>query len=162
MTNLELLADEDDDVFFINLVQQTISGSINSALLEHFAVIKIKNWFDDKWLGFGGVRRDYSGLLSFEPGLAVRRRFRKSLPPFARSRIVYLKSYGSPNKNPAGVYYFSGNSKSNGRASLLASVPGSGEHWDWYVGYSRTPEWHAIRHKNVSANEIESWIKHGR
>jgi hypothetical protein len=161
MTTLKLLPDEDDDTFFINLVQQTISGSINSSSLEHYAVIKIKNWFDDKWLGFGGVRRDYSGLLSFEPGLPVRYRFGKSLPPFPKSRIVYCNSYGRPNENPAGVYYFSGNSKSNGRASLLASIPGSGERWDWYVGYSGTPEWHAIRHKNVSANEIESWTKQG-
>jgi len=161
MIKLELFPDDDDDTAFITLVQQTISGSINSSSLEHFSVIKIKNWFDDKWTGFGGVHRDHSGLLSFEPGLPVTRRGNKALPPFARSRIINSKTYGNPRENPAGFYYFSGNSKSNGRGSLLASIPGSKERWDWYVGYSNSPEWHAIRYKNVSTKDIEIWLKNG-
>ncbi len=158
MTKIELMPEDDDDPAFITLVQQTISGSIISSSLNHFAIFKLNNWFNDKWTGFGGVHRDYSGLLSFPAGIPATYRTSSALPPFARSRTVYLKTYGEPSiKNPAGVYYFSGNSTTNGRASLLASIPGSGKRWNWYVGYTGTPEWHAIRHKNVSPIEIEAW-----
>jgi hypothetical protein len=158
---IELKPENDDNPQFIEIINKIISGFVLSGNLEHYVIIKINNWFDDKWAGFHGVFRDYSGPpdSGYVPGIAVTYHDTKALPPFARSRIKYLTMSGQPKENPASVFYFSGNSKSNNRGSLMASFPGPQENWEWYVGFNNTEQWKAIRYKSIGRTEIENIIK---
>lgn len=162
MISLRLSRSVADDPDFVDAIELLISGFIKSSTLEHFAVVKIDNWFDDKWVNFTGVLRSYSGYPEFHYAADIPRTYTrtKALPPFARSRVEELWTIGEPRENAAGVFYFTGNSKENGRGALLASIPVPGHRtWEWYVGFANPPDWRPVRFKNVARNEVRIWTQ---
>ncbi len=164
MLKLSMDSEPDDDPAFVAFVEKLIVGALAAGDTEHAAIIKIDNWFDDKWAAFGGQLRDYSGFAqyAFLPQYPVRRFSGKALPPFARSRVSYLLTIGQPEKNLASVFYFSGNTNANLRGSFLASeFDDSSCRYDWYVGFTKIEDWQMIRQKNISRSAVEAMAGYG-
>ena len=159
MKSLAIREDQGDDPAFIGLVSAAIRGMASMEALEHFAVVTIDNWFDDRWVGFPGVFTEYRDFC----GARLPHKHSKGcvLPPFARSRVIDCLVYGQPSQNLAAVFYVSSRSEINRRASLLASLPSDEECWNWYVGFKYQNEWKPIRHKNIGHEEFARYVAAG-
>lgn len=127
--------------------------------MNHFAVVTIDNWFDDRWVGFPGVFAEYREFMSVD--IPFKRSREKVLPPFAKSRVIDLLMVGAPQENLAAVFYVSNQSNTNLRGSLLGSIPTDDKRWNWYVGFKRDDAWKAIRHKDIGHEELSRYISAG-
>jgi len=88
---LVLEAEVDDAVVFVEAVLAAI-GSVSADLRpERVHLVRVKNWFDSKWLWFSGVGRALSDGLSTEHPDTEVEEFRQeevTFPPFAPGRIL--------------------------------------------------------------------------
>ena len=148
-----------NDQRFFDIISQLVNGLATTKGMKHYAVVTIDNWFDDRWVGFPGVFREYREFLGVQ--LPVLRSKGKLLPPFARSRVLDLAMHGRPTENLAAIFYVSSNSETNGRASLLVHFPSDKGSWDWYVGFKRNGNWKPIRHKNIGHQEFTGYVEMG-
>jgi len=151
---------ESDALEFIARVEAIVSLAIASHP-PAFRLVRINNWFGDRWVGFAGKVLGAAGAWLGEE-LVV--------PPFVPSRIVGERCYG---ERPNGGYvevpcraplhisqtsennlrrrvrtiapneallWYSGNSATNGRGSVLAYVLSQGEYEAWYADLA-APSW---------------------
>lgn len=90
MTKPRAYPQMDDDPAFLALVDRIIDILIQDHEPIEFFVVRIKNWFDYKWLRFSGI-----GIVPFnggvpQPEAALSEFHRKELtfPPFTPSRVL--------------------------------------------------------------------------
>lgn len=95
---IELIAKPHDDPEFVELVRHLISGCVNEDFPGRIFVIRIDNWFDQKWLGFSGKGRvgfgffgDY--LVDMDTGLDEFYQDHITLPPFSPKRVIEEYSF---------------------------------------------------------------------
>jgi hypothetical protein len=131
-------------------------------------LVKIKNWFDHKWLRFAGkglIECDFGGPR--EPGVCVDEHFsERSFPPFTPNRVldegafrctkpgfvVHSRKHRRSSWNlqrratelfESGVFlWYSSRSSSNRRGSLLVLVVGRGKVVQrWYASFLGEGHW---------------------
>ena len=166
-----------DDDRFIGMVNEIISGTIETARPDFSLVIKIDNWFGERWLGFshtvmGAFGVAYGNL---------------SIPPFVPERVISQDSFvhnaavsisdstlSSPlhihqtsednarfcrkidNAYPSGaLFWWSGNSNRNGRGCLMSYLPSKNGHHPWYVGLAENPKWSINQVKGISRTMLD-------
>lgn len=157
-----------DDPDFLSWVERIITGVERRFETEQCYVVKIDNWFGQSWLGFSG-----KGLLPW-------RKTQLTLPPFVPSRVVSQRLFLSEGTRPApeqrlhvwqpsaenlhryadvvihdaSVFWYSGATKENNRASFMAYVFTPEGHWPWYVGLSKNETWRVVEALGVSRDEL--------
>ncbi len=160
-----------DDPEFVAWVEQVINGVENRFEADQIYVVKIDNWFGQRWLGFSGKTLGALGL----------RKSRLTLPPFVPSRVLSqqrffeegarhrprqrlalwqrsgenLQRYADIVVHDASVFWYSGSTAENGRGSLMAYVLTSEGHWPWYVGVRRTGAWRVVEAVGISRRELK-------
>src|SRR5207302_950625 len=77
MRLIGLRARGNDDQQFVTLVQRLIHGVVQSRMPKDYCVVRVENWFGDRWLNFSGKML---GVLSV-------RKNRTTFPPFVPSRL---------------------------------------------------------------------------
>jgi hypothetical protein len=138
---------ENEDEQFVNLVRNLINGIVQSRRPQVFCVVRVHNWFGDRWLNFSGKMLGQ---------LSVRKLNRITFPPFVPSRLrnyamfhwndevndyvevedpplVHKWQKSSENFQnfvdraypDSAFFWFSGNTKVNSRGSLMGYVAGS-------------------------------------
>lgn len=79
---------ETDDPEFIELVRRVIAGLLTANPVEEVFVVRIDNWFDDKWLNFSGIGRvrfdDFR--IDIDTALDEFRQEKVTFPPFNPNR----------------------------------------------------------------------------
>jgi hypothetical protein len=140
-------------------------------------VVRIDNWFGKRWVGFAGKIAGAAGV-RFREDLVV--------PPFVPNRVVDQTCYerseaggyvavgsGAPihvaqvsTDNlkrkvsmlfpDAALLWFSSNSKTNDRGTILAYVPGSHGHDAWFAGLRGGPDWQPTELVGITAAELRS------
>lgn len=88
---MKILTKAYDDPQFVELVSRTISGLASEKCPEKVFVVRIENWFDQKWLNFSGVGRvgffeDWR--LEVDTALEEFRQDQTTLPPFSPKRVI--------------------------------------------------------------------------
>ncbi|MHC4744673.1 MAG: hypothetical protein ACYS8Z_22390 [Planctomycetota bacterium] len=90
MTKPRTYPQTDDDPAFLALVDRVIDTLIRDHEPAELFVVRIKNWFDYKWLRFSGM-----GMVPFDSGhpqpeaaLGEFRRKELTFPPFTPSRVL--------------------------------------------------------------------------
>jgi hypothetical protein len=147
MRLIGLSVKEDDDRQFISLAQKLIHGVVQTRMPKDYCVVRVDNWFGDRWLNFTGK------ILG---QLGVRKLGRITFPPFVPSRlgsytlftwnqekdeyvsvenfrVVHKWQRSAENfqnfvdrKYPdSAFFWFSGNTKVNSRGSVMGYVAGS-------------------------------------
>ena len=168
-----IISNETDDPVFVEHILRIIKGVLSQSSSRDVWIVKLNNWFDHKWLGFWG-HGPYSNQVSLKP---------LRLPSFHPNRILserywarntdgelhlpktvkdlHPKEYTGwePPLNTlteSGVMiWFSGNSKQNGRGSLMVYVIEKMNSSAWYASFSRNKSWAALRLKGISKLELE-------
>lgn len=125
-----------DDPEFLTWVEKIIAGVERRFETDQCYVVRINNWFGQRWLGFSGKSL---GALRIS-------KLRLTLPPFVPSRVVSQHRFLSEGTRPgpqqrlhmwqrsgenlqryadivvheASVFWYSGGTKENNRASFMA------------------------------------------
>ena len=144
---LELPPFIDDDIHFLTYVDRVVRGVVAVHSPERFIVIRVDNWFGDKWLKFSGKALGAIG---------VRNQTNVVAPPSVPNRITAQSQFKQANADTytyegegsqihqskpssdnltnrvrqvapnTGLFWFSGNSKANARGSIMGvrALPG--------------------------------------
>lgn len=170
--------DPDDDPACLALVDRLIAGALAVHRSQDARVFKIDNWFDHKWLGFSGKTLGVIGVWNEPP----------TVPPFVANRIVHQWHFqrdgdGSYHRHGTGLnihhrgwssenlrrrvaevvpnsalFWYSGNSLTTDRASLMGYLPVEQDYWKWFVSLIRgSASWKVNRLKNIHDYEVRSF-----
>ena len=139
--------------------------------------MKIDNWFGKRWLRFSGKSLGAIGV----------HKRKLTLPPFIPSRVVSQRRFWIPGTQPgrhphlhvyqrsgenlqryvevvvqdSNVFWYSGGSVKNDRASFMAYVSTPDGHWPWYVGLQRTDRWRVVEAIGIGPPELEAFLRRG-
>lgn len=82
---------------FIEIVNKIMEGMVFKYAIGEIVFVKIKNWFDHKWLNYSGktvVPRDFYGLKGFYDAVLENVwRDKITIPPFNPNRVIYSKFF---------------------------------------------------------------------
>lgn len=166
-------AAQDDPAFLARV--ETVAMRVARLRPRRIYVLRIDNWFGKRWVGFAGK------LLG---ALGVNYRAELTIPPFVPNRVLDQTCYelteageyvavdsGAPvhiaqtssasfrrkvsELFPDGaLIWFSSNSKTNRRGSILAYVPAGGAHEAWFAEFRGDPEWRVCDSFGVTPAEL--------
>ena len=166
----------DDDRMFLAYVQAVIDR-ILAETVPGIYVTKVDGWFGERWVGFAGKTLGAAGV-HFRDELRI--------PPFVPNRVVcsvYLERQASgvyieapppvalhiDQRSEAnlrrragdlapyhGLVWFSGNTASSGRGSILAYVPFADGHEPWFLELVKEEDWRAVRAIGVSPKDLNT------
>lgn len=166
---------DDDSVHFLSEVDHVIRGVVGMYTPPRFMVFRIDNWFGDKWLRFAGKAMGALGIWHDT---------RATIPPFVQNRISaqaffdrsnvnqYVHGGVGPNIHNIGpsrhnfgnrapvtapgtsLFWFSGNSKSNGRGSIMGYTRSPEKYWGWYLEFVAADPWKVSKRVDFHANDL--------
>ena len=165
--------DSGDDFAYLELVESLITGVVRRTNPDRWFVVKIDNWFGKRWLRFSGKTMGALGVS----------KSRLTLPPFVPSRVVsqyrHWRRDVHPGKHPglhryqssgenlhryidvvvgdSSVFWYSGRSADNDRASVMAYIWTPEGHWPWYLGLQRASTWRVVEHVGITPQELEAF-----
>jgi hypothetical protein len=84
----ETFAEPDDDPAFLACVDRIISGLVDQHATEEVYLVRIANWFDQKWLRFSGIGRVAFHGVSIDTALDEFCQEQVTFPPFTPNRLV--------------------------------------------------------------------------
>jgi len=170
-----------DDPAFADRVTALINGAAVAEGIRSVSVVKIDNWFGRRWLKFSHKIMGVVGCRGYGPNL--------TLPPFKPSRVVsercferrdgsdwyqvadpapvHLDQPGTKNQwrrvrelfPDTAFFWWSGGSRTNGRGSLMAYLPGACAHSGWYVESCRDHGWRESDRLLITAQELDAMAK---
>jgi len=163
---LHLPSDASDDPGFIDLAARAIYGAAVMASTKLIHVVKVDSWFGDCWFAFSGKAvgalgiRDYDTLRipPFHPHrVMIEVRFRTSDPPesIAFDKALHTRRSSESNlkignavvrlDNSITIGWYSGNTSSSGRGSIMVYTSIESGSTGWYVGLKHDQEWGLVR-----------------
>ena len=86
----KVASDLDDSAQFIEIVEKIISGMIIKLEIDEVSIIKIKNWFDHKWLNYSGKGLVHNELTRNSDKIAIDNFWKDKItvPPFTPNRVI--------------------------------------------------------------------------
>ncbi len=162
-TPIPIPADPGDDPRFLELIQLAIAAELKAQSVREVFVVRIDNWFDDKWLFAARFIDRASGDFR---DLAV--------PPFTPGRVVaehhfvqgYNGHYGLAKEarlvhslersrkkfdrsiatfGPSALFaWFGSNSRANGRGSLMIYRSAPEGRNAWYSSFDGSRDWQPL------------------
>lgn len=156
---------------FIAQVAAVANGVLRESASKMLVLIKVNSWFGFKWLGFSGKAIGQVGVW----------RNVVTVPPFVPSRIISQRRFASPDYRevPSGppihlrvsgtkalrrrlsevepnaaFLWYSGNSDTSKRGSVMVYVPADGSYRCWYSAWSDRGTWHPERTVDISRQEL--------
>jgi hypothetical protein len=176
---IKLEADGKDDAGFTSVVQRLVDGILRTVVPTEFYIVKIDNWFGVRWycfahkmLGALGVHSYDLRVPPFVPHRVVSQRYwireAGAAPEYRRMRAplsLHVDQPSAENRSrrvdalcpDAALIWWSGNTRANGRGSVMAYLPAPHGHVGWYAGARRVArDWRFADVKNTSHAELES------
>lgn len=182
MIQISLKCEWDDDQEFVDGVNRIVSGAVARHQPAEFCVFKIDNWFGHKWLAFSGKLLGAVGSwrdpLTVPPFVANRIVGQCYFKQTALTREYHLESKhlkihhrGSAEENllrpvqricpGCALFWYSGNTKSTGRGSLMGYLPVEGEIWPWFLAFVRNGDWRVSHRKSIHEYELRLFASAG-
>jgi hypothetical protein len=179
---IELKTTESDDPQFVEIVSQILNSAIDCYEPNEIYIVHLDNWFDHKWNAFAAVvflqmgvwRSSELRTPPFNPHrVKSQSYFRKddiSETNFIACDVAPLHIRQSSLSNldmplqsttNAGLFiWYSSNTKSNGRGSLMVYCMGKEEPINWYVSFLRKQEWQVNKTNNIPKKAVERMLNH--
>jgi hypothetical protein len=168
---MRIMPDSNDADDFVAIVSQITNGLLDRNAPSSLILIKVNNWFGFKWRNFSGK------------GLGVVPVWKRYLtvPPFVPSRIISQRRFAAPRYEEiasgdpvhlrvpsreamkrsiaevapgAVVVWYSGNSKSSGRGSLMAYLPVKDSYSSWYAAWSHRERWKLEKTQGIKREDL--------
>ena len=168
-----------DAVEFTTAVNQVIDGLLLRYQPPEMIVIQIDNWFGPKWLSFSGVIMPQFGW--WKDTLTV--------PPFVPGRVVSQRKFDAPlyreveSSKPihrdlssqaaterrmttvvpgATVLWYSGNSFSTGRGSMMVYLKVGDTYYPWYAQWEKSKSWKLAQTVEIELADLVALMDLGR
>lgn len=175
-----LIEKQNDNPNFIFNCEKIIQNQINLWNPTEIYVTRIDNWFDGKWMNYAGTELHAISSWNFQDILTI--------PPFHPNRVESSEFYkktsehyekkGNQNalhiiqesKNNLKRYisefstngifvWYSGNSKTNDRGTLMLYLIKDSETKTFYITLTEKKNWNVSQTKGVLTKEIQSIIE---
>lgn len=181
---MKITPQADDASEFVDLVEHTVNGILRRYSPAVLLLIKIDNWFGSRWLGFTGKLLGISGLtINTIDNSAAKIADKIVIPPFVPERVVSQRRFVAPDfeEMEAGepvhlhissgeamrrkaaltlpgtaLVWYSGNSKKNRRASLMAYLPLDSSYWPWFVDVELGGQWRIAEIRGIKSEDFAS------
>jgi hypothetical protein len=167
---MQIVTQDDDSPDFVSEVRVCAAGIVRCYHPAEFFLIKTNNWFGANWLGFSGKSLGLVG--AWNKKLTV--------PPFVPHRILWERRYLAPHYKQvpirdsvhvrtsgegaqkryvsevapnASLLWYSGASRSSGRAAMMAYLLVGHSYWAWYAGWAFRETWKIV--KTCGATPVE-------
>jgi hypothetical protein len=169
---MRIKVSEGDAEGFIAKAEVCAKGLLRLVRPAEFILVRINNWFGPKWLPFSAPTNDPdAGILAKN----------LSLPLFVPNRVIEQRNFRAPEyEELAGepsvhiptrtsyarqhlmsdllpstaILWFSGNSRVNGRGSVLVYLPVGERYHAWYAGWSGSGIWQLVLVKGTAAQDL--------
>jgi hypothetical protein len=169
--SLQVAAGETDDPQFITLLNSLVRGLTEEETPQEVWIIQIDNWFDHKWLGFGMnkiVPIEEPEFPPFTPNrvvcqfsyVRVGNGYEESPLPVLphstkrkRSEMNLRKCVQDFTRSASFVWY-SGNTRANGRGSVMVYHIVADRFEYWFAGFNRQRAWTLHSTKGVSRGDV--------
>ena len=186
---IPIFGDETDDELFLEIVDDAVNGMLLQTKVAGVSVVKIRDWFGPKWLGFSGKKLGAVGVRSvpltippFHPHRVLSQRFyayhadslayEKVWPPFR----LHLRQSSEENfKRRMAQYLYSGafvwyssDSARTGQGALMIYVTIAKNFRCGYFGLERADDgqWRArsfrVNSREIPLEVFELWRNAGR
>ena len=184
--NLEIKTDIEDAPEFIKSINKIIVGFIGKFQVDEICLIKIKNWFDHKWLNFSGKSvvqfhggnfitsalqdewREKTTVLPFNPNRVLSEIFYRINPTDNRTFEQSLHKTKSSNDNihnrianytKNGMFiWYSSDTERNQKGSLMIYIVKENFIETCYASFENINGWKVKQTKNVSTNELTAFL----
>ena len=186
---IPIFGDETDDQMFIETVSDVVNGMLLDTKIAGISVVKIRDWFGPKWLGFSGKKLGALGIHSypitvppFHPNRVLSQRFyayhpdsmayEKVWPPF---RLHLHQSSEENLKRRFNDYFYSGafvwyssDSARTGNGALMIYVTRQNQILCGYFASQRANDgrWvaqsHRINRRHIPIELFQNWQHQGR
>jgi hypothetical protein len=169
--------EETDDPAYLDWVEATLVGVEEAINAKQTYVVKIDNWFGQRWLGFSGkalgaigVHKDKLTLPPFIPTrvVSVRRLFDGDVAPRRDEGLHVwqrsgenLQRYAEVILQGSNAFWYSGRTASNDHGSFMAYVSTPDGHWPWYVSLRRDERWRVVECVGIVVPELEAFTRRG-
>lgn len=138
-------------------------------------MFKINHWFDHKWLAFSGKLLGSLGFwakrLTLPPFVANRVidqwRYLRDDSGDAYQLLnpgpdIHHRGPSADNVHRAvkrvapasALFWYSGDTAKTGHGSLMAYIPVEHDRWPWFLAFTRDPDWHVARRKDIHDYEV--------
>jgi hypothetical protein len=176
--------DPNDSQEFIDIVNTIATSIAFQEGTNEISIVKIKNWFDHKWLnysGYGVIPFESGGLFEIDAAKEPKWNDNITVPPFNPNRIIWEKSYfmnGQINntflrnlhknqsshnnlnnriisKSKKGLFiWYSSNSEINKKGSLMIYITNFNEIKTWYASFDKKIDWKISKTKGIPTKEL--------
>lgn len=179
--------DETDSQEFVDLVNAISTSFTTKEGTNEISIVKVKNWFDHKWLnysGFGVIPFESGGLFEIDAAKEAKWKDNITVPPFNPNRILWEKSYFIQEKNDKflkkihnfqssssnlqnrildkskkGLFvWYSSNSRINKKGSLMIYYTDFTKVETFYASFEEKNIWSLSKTKGISKKELESHL----
>jgi len=182
---IKIKFDDSDNSGFREIVESIIKNLIVSLNPAEISVVRIKNWFDHKWLNYSGKE-----IKKYDKGKSPRIPFvlepfwneQITIPPFTPNRVLSEMLYklnGTENskleeslhisqnstdnrkrlisdRTDNGLcIWISSNSASNGQGSLMVYQIMNSEIQTWYVNIEDKNGWKVTQSKGIDKSKVQ-------
>lgn len=166
--------DDNDDEEFLSYAEKLTTGALSLYKPQSLYVVKLDNWFGEKWLAFShktlgalGIHSDDLVIPPFKPSRVLCEKHYKisaGIPTEAEfSESIHKNQTSSDNQKrkistlfPNTAFsWISGNTKHNNRGSIMFYVPTENTHSTSYIGFAKTSEWSLSKVKGIGASELD-------
>ena len=181
---IKLQLDNTDNSGFVEAVESIIENLVKSLSPNEVSVIRIKNWFDHKWLNYSGkeIRKYDTGTGAMIPFVLEPYWGKEiTIPPFNPNRVLsetFYKKKGKENskfqqlthiwqrstenkkrlisdKTENGLcVWISTNSDGNGQGSLMVYQIMDSEVHSWYVNIEDKNGWKITKTKGIDKSNV--------
>lgn len=174
---LTIAQNESDDQLFIRIVEAALKDLVEGCRPLHVYLIKIDNWFDFKWYAFTGVaigaiavKHDDLRIPPFIPDrVEAQHHYELAADIYRETEAPELHIYQNSESNfarkiknvsdSAMFLWYSGNSKSVLRGSLMFYGIQDEVQSSWYISLVKKDGWQINKTVNISKNEAINLFK---
>lgn len=177
---------EDDAPDFIGIINEIMEKVISEYDIGEVVFVKIKNWFDHKWLNYSGKSVvAFNGGLWRDSALESVWSEKITIPPFNPNRIIYSKffrikdtgnrkiekrvnkyQFSSENIHNRVVNYtsdglliwFSSDTKFNQKGSLMIYRSQNNEVYTWYAMIENIKAWRITKSKGIELDKLKMYL----
>ena len=171
--NASVSADDRDDFGFLFIARNIADNLWRRSATPALRIVKIDSWFGPRWHQFAGKLLGAVGVHSKRP---------LPVPPFNPNRVLSCWTFRMPGQEPAGqpptlhpwinsesnfrrafsdispdapAVWFSGNTRANGRGSIMVYARERLDTYAWYAGWLKTHDvWQPIHLRGISRREL--------
>ena len=168
---MRIQAADNDAEQFVAAVDGVVDGLMRRYQPTKVILIQIDNWFGTKWLGFSGVAMLQLGV----------RRQTLTIPPFVPNRVISQRTFVGPFYEEVGsgepihlrvssrvaigrkasevapnatLVWYSANSKSTGRGSLMVYFASGDAYRPWYSQWEGGKSWHLAKSTGIEPLDL--------